>query len=607
MNPLVELLTSFRTQAEGMTQTTYVHEQRDEYVQSLRERFPGGLPLDSALRVRTRLDDLVEHLLVDRSIGLVVLTGDAGDGKTALCAELARRLGHALDMPQVEAGGWTIIKDASEIPESGSTNGSDLQTIVTRHLAAPRGTSRLLLAINEGRLRRLARTSVLGELGSAIVLPSLEALDEETARAVDARSREAGVLVLNFRQRFVVRELVRGFLEAWTPASAWEGGPCRSCPAREGCPILANAQALRAAGTRERVADALVAVYFTGQRLPVRRVQAVLALAVTGGTRCSDVIGGLAGASALERLERRFYDVLFTAPGGAARPEPLCATLHPFDPGLRSNREVDDAVALALGEADVAPRVLDQPLPQLETLALASVRDQAVANVDEHGRGIVDLGRAIRRWSWASLALPDVTAPAWEIARRLLEECAAATDAQRPAAARRLQEAVVEGLNRVMGQIGRKRDRISRHLVDPAGLREPARAGLEIHVGRELEVAIRMGPFVPDVASRWLETCRSDLVLEAFPYGSPEGARLALDLRLVEALLRVSRGDAPASVLGPDRRRIARFVSRLIDVCRKASAPPMVSIQPPGGRRWTLEVHDGDATTARLAIHQEGA
>lgn len=597
MNPFVELLTSFRTQTDEMTQTTYVHEQRGAYVDALRARAPDSLPSDDDLRVTTRLDNLIGRLLRPDAPHLVFLTGDAGDGKTALCAELARRLGKALDEPVVLAGGWTIVKDASEIPEAEGGDGGDLKSMVTAHLSAPTRQSRLLVAINEGRLRRLARSGALGDAGNTVVLPSLEALDEPTAAAVSTQSLAAGVLVLNFRQRFVVRELVRGFLTAWTRPTSWEQGPCRACPAQDRCPILANVQDLRESRTHEAAGDALVAVYFTGQRLPVRRVQAVLALAVTGGLGCKDVIAP-DELSPLQWLRHRFHDVVFAAPDGPVRPEPLCATLRPYDPGLRTSRNVDDALALALGEDNVGT-LLGRPLPGPESRALTFVRASTTATTaEEHGRRIVDLSRAIRRWAWFTGV---GASPPWNESRRLLEVCATNVEAT---ARRALLDAVVMGLNRVLGVRGAKRDRISRHLVDPGGLRDPARAGLELDVGQELEVDLRRGPHIPAVAAEWLESCGGDLVLEAFPRGhAGTRARLGLDLRMVEALIRVNAGDAPASVLGPDRRRLARFVSRLIDACREASLTPRVSIRTRNAR-LTVSIVEG--VPARLALHLEG-
>jgi hypothetical protein len=74
---------------------------------------------------------------------------------------------------------------------------------------------------------------------------------------------------------------------------------------RGNCPILANVTELRDARPRERLADLLTSVHFSGQRLPFRRLQALLALTTTGGLRCADVLSGpVADATAVEPLFR---------------------------------------------------------------------------------------------------------------------------------------------------------------------------------------------------------------------------------------------------------------------------------------------------------------
>lgn len=602
-NPLVELIASFRTQTEGASQSTYVHEQRDTFVQALRSKSK-GFPTDEELRVKTKLDGLVDLLLTEAAPRLVFLTGDAGDGKTAVCALLAARLGHELDDPIVTAGGWTILKDASELAEQADAEGKDLLSLVTACVRGELGT-RLIVAINEGRLRRLVRSAELEVLGKRIVKPSLEALDDVAALAVDTASRELGVLVLNFRQRFVVRELVRGFVTSWTGSRHWEDGACGSCPAAPRCPILANVQDLRHERTVERIGDALVAVYFTGQRLPIRRIQAVLALALTGGLQCDRVIAAAPTTKGLQTLRHRFYDVLFAFDGHAVRPEPLCATLRPFDPGLESARTIDDGLLLALGQPDdVAPTLLEQPLPRLEAEALQEVRRADAGTAEEHGRRVHELGCAVRRWAW--FAGIGGARPAWDRARALLEACATAHESATGQAEGDLLGTTIDGLNRLLGVAGSKRDRLSRHLIDPAGIREPSRAGLELDVGMELSVRLRRGPTMPRVAAAWLESCAGDLVLEAqAPPASTSTVhpRLSLDLRVVEALLRTTRGEASASALGPDRRRIARFMSQIVEMCSGGPLPVRVSVRTRSGRR-RLETSAIGGTT-KLAIHLE--
>jgi predicted ATP-dependent serine protease len=116
-NPMVEYLNSLRTQQQS-SNATYVHEARRDFLLSLQQEAP-WFPDEDQLQVRTRLDALADDIANGAlPIRMLLLTGDAGDGKTAFCAALARRLGFEGDLqPETSIGQWRIIKDASEIDE----------------------------------------------------------------------------------------------------------------------------------------------------------------------------------------------------------------------------------------------------------------------------------------------------------------------------------------------------------------------------------------------------------------------------------------------------------------------------------------------------------
>jgi hypothetical protein len=286
----VDYINSLRTQqVDG--NPSYVHETRQVFLDTLRARWD-WLPTADALHVPGRLDNVLEVLRQGNlPARIIFLTGDAGDGKTALCGRLVSALGFSDPLgPVTSIGDWIIIKDASEVPEQ------DLRSWVGQHLITSGARTRLVVAINEGRLRRLFRQSFpeRPELWDRVIAPAIDAsLDEEGAARLDQAIQDNGVLVINFRHRFHVRSLLGPLLDTWTTPTLWEEGPgCSECPARGHCPILANATSLRQPGPRQHLADLLTAVHFSGQRLPFRRFQAVLALATTGGLSCRDVLTG---------------------------------------------------------------------------------------------------------------------------------------------------------------------------------------------------------------------------------------------------------------------------------------------------------------------------
>lgn len=82
---MVEYINSLRTQLPGGN-SSYIHETRQLVLSQMRTRW-SWFPSDKDLHVPSRLDNLV-RALIDKAIdvGLIFSTGDAGDGKTAICA-----------------------------------------------------------------------------------------------------------------------------------------------------------------------------------------------------------------------------------------------------------------------------------------------------------------------------------------------------------------------------------------------------------------------------------------------------------------------------------------------------------------------------------------
>ena len=182
-NPMVEYLNSLRTQQQS-SNSTYIHEARHDFLLSLKREAP-WFPDESQLYVRTRLDTLVDDIVTKgKRFRLLFLTGDAGDGKTAFCAALARRLGFEGELQwETVIGGWKIIKDASEVEPDVLAQRIEEQLQLTSEQG-------LIVAINEGRLRRLfsGLSPQAQTLWKEIVEPALEGwLNKDGAQELTAR------------------------------------------------------------------------------------------------------------------------------------------------------------------------------------------------------------------------------------------------------------------------------------------------------------------------------------------------------------------------------------------------------------------------------------
>lgn len=605
VNPMVEYLNSLRTQQQG-SNSTYIHEARRDFLSSLQRQSP-WFPDESQLYVRTRLDVLVDDLLEGRKrVRLLFLTGDAGDGKTALCAALARRFGFEGELQwETEIGQWRVIKDASEVEEAV------LAALIEGQLQESPAKG-LIVAINEGRLRRLFRSLSAEAQGlwKEIVEPALEGwLDSERAKVLDAAMLRERALVVNFRHRFHVRTVTPDLLATWTPQTLWEQSPaCGACPARVRCPILANVQDLRSAVAQERVADVLAYSHFSGQRLPFRRLQAVLAMTTTGGLSCSDVQSpALADEAVLELLPHRFYNALFLREElrkpVAVRPEPMARSFAGADPGGFVLPPLDRRIGNLLGPSQEDP-TWDAPhtIPVLEAEAVRSMRQRLnpgglPGDVRDLQTDLSRLTRSLRRWAM----FVDDVAPemSWRRALALVESYAEAGKAES------LQRTVVEAINRLHGVDELKTETITGNQIDAAGFRTPTRQVLELNLGTEFSCGLRRGPALPDAVKPYLESAPTEIYLTAWPReANVEPAVLRLDARLVEIFLSVTAGFAAWQGLGAYRRALARFHAHLSALAWRAGHQPVVTIRAEE-KRYSVSV-DTSRDHPRLRFEGQG-
>lgn len=524
-NPMVEYIASLRTQNQGAN-PSYVQETRGAFLTQLREQAAGAFPEEADLHVRSGLDALVDAIVDGSSPWrLVVLTGDAGDGKTQACARLADAWGIQLD-PVTEHGEWVILKDASEL-----LPGQLAAALERWGEAPPPGrTRRLLIAINEGRLRTAA--DLFGSAWDDVVRPSLDGLlDSEGGERLEAASRRLSVLVLNFRHRLFVRAGVRGLLETWTAPSYWEGGACAGCERRDSCPILANAQDLRASDRVDGVADVLMWLHLAGQRLPFRRLQGILAFAFTGGLGCGAVQAP--GATAIQLLRHRYYAAFFLSTGRETgllervQPEPAAAMLAALDSSSLADREHDESL-LAAWRAEPPDRGPEG------AIAMEGIAPELLLP-------------ALRQRS--SLLSRSAAAP-WRRALSLFEGGSGG-----------LRELVVRSLNRINGHLDNS-GALQPLLTDPEALVAFERRAVDLLLPAAVELRVRRCPAVPSMVRDCLDEIAT--VVEVVAESSTGQPALTVDIVLLERLIGVIDRGASVVSLGGYRTDIVRFLSRIV-------------------------------------------
>jgi hypothetical protein len=368
-------------------------------------RLNGYLPLDagaSALfqeyvdpddhpSLPTRALTYLEQVVSDgpTELRLLVLTGDAGHGKTHLCAKLLESRGYSAlearealttrcdgshDLVELSAcRSLRIVKDLSEFPvEQGAG-------ILTRATASP--ATLTIVCANEGRLR--SALALKKETLAAI----RTCLDEGLASGrldVDPR-----VVVLNLNFQSVAstdNSLVRELLREWAvDRRRWT--ICARCDAKPGCPIYENHR-LMSDGARgaTRVA-AVEALLQTAERIgaviTIRELLMLVAYAMTGGYRCTDVhrrSGRRDWQHDFEFTQNLFGERLTPSQRGSLR---SLRQLRLVDPGSVALRTVDDALTPERSEAEgmFLPREASVESAAVTTRAQAKTAAQATRNL----------------------------------------------------------------------------------------------------------------------------------------------------------------------------------------------------------------------------------
>lgn len=290
----------------------------------------------------------------------VVLTGDAGHGKTSLCAGLLEDLGATkVDAAaQVERAGKDgrepvghtragrpifMIKDLSDFsPSVGAQRLIDL-------LEPPQGGVAIICA-NEGQLRECVSADS-SEHAQVVV----DTLGAGIAQG-EVTSSDGAVVVINLNYQSVAPDRDGDGLVDWATRSwavdkrSWQ--ICKRCDARDVCPILANHEALSDTSSgpsrRRAIRDLFSAAERTGSVITARQALSTLAHAITGGLTCDDVHRRYRNARADRSWQHpyQYHQALF---GDRLSPQqrqqvPAILALRRLDPGKVSRRRVDDVL-----------------------------------------------------------------------------------------------------------------------------------------------------------------------------------------------------------------------------------------------------------------------
>jgi hypothetical protein len=446
--------TEIKARAEEGKAEVKLHEQRVDWLHNLLQSYPGsrwgncetrGLdtPFATQTYVPTQLEETLIRDIRQRRIRLVIMCGNAGDGKTALLQHLAQQLGlgkHTSSKRILEGR----VKDGPfvrmNLDGSASWQGRSADDILDEFLdmfqnGPPDQDIVHLLAINDGRLLEWIKFVEERQGGNDTPLTKelYKLLQQE------AVTKDSHIRFISLNQRSLVGgitperdQIETGFLERLLnhlyggdeAVTIWS--PCQSCSAKDRCEVFraarifgpdslpSLAEANIRSHARQRLFKSLQAVHLRGEtHITVRELRAALVYILFGVHFCDDY------HVESESPVLTYWDRAFS-PDSLARQGELLRELAYFDPALEAHPQIDrhllsKPVAVSIKKA-----------PHYDQLTLESARRRAffewtMEDVEEVAAdpNALDLARGQHLRQFRNLPLENDPAEQMEICKRL--------------------------------------------------------------------------------------------------------------------------------------------------------------------------------------------
>ncbi|ULL13790.1 hypothetical protein DVH26_04620 [Paenibacillus sp. H1-7] len=302
--------------------------------------------------IPTRVEQYLADVFVKQPRS-IIMTGNAGDGKTRLCRSLYEMLTNKqlegwpkegiIDVTY-EGGTVRIVKDLSELTESVIY--TELLRLQSSVANAHADRVYYLIAANEGKL-----TKFLSQY------PELKPLaDAVGARFIDHLNNNDRLHLVNL-QDVTSSIYADRIFEEWNQEKYW--GACDECPAQKKCIISFNHRKMVQPGVRDKLIEQYRLLDCLGIHVTMREILIHASYTITGGLTCSTVLQ--ADYSAIEQqAERAYYNNFYgvqmpdvsTGEMGAVR------YLTRLDPGQLSISSIDDF--LLNGDISGDPAIVEQ-------------------------------------------------------------------------------------------------------------------------------------------------------------------------------------------------------------------------------------------------------
>ncbi|MBD2028303.1 hypothetical protein, partial [Leptolyngbya sp. FACHB-711] len=241
-------------------------------------------PTGSPLRLVTKTEIFLRTCFEQSHPPSIILTGNAGDGKTYLCRQIIKAFTGQDITEWKDQVQWTIERDGAvlqvvkDLSEVGESAGAEILQQLANSLLVGQPNSIFLIAANEGRLRALlGREDKLKVVGDKV--------NKQLKNGLNKNDTQLIVLDLN---QVTTSAYIPQVLTWLTDPSHWLA--CQGCTAFENCPIRFNATRLRDTYVSERLQLLYQVLEHLGIHVTIRDMLIHIAYTVTGGLNCSGIV-----------------------------------------------------------------------------------------------------------------------------------------------------------------------------------------------------------------------------------------------------------------------------------------------------------------------------
>lgn len=350
-------------------ETTQMPNQNSPHVQRLHRYLPFDPSFDQIYEENRHAKDTLElttralvylQTVLEHSPGLVILTGDAGHGKTHLCGRIIKDyLGYSTEESRKALR--TSCNGEKLVPAEEHDSGKPLQIYKDfSEFSIPIARGKLIdaisdssvitiICINEGRLRSVLsdEDSNLGELR--------EQFNKSFQSGLASPDNHIHIVNLNYQSIAsfdspLIEKVLTGEGQSsagWLDGRSW--GICEKCDSHTSCPIYRNMQLLTGEDNetrRERLRELFAAVERLGTVITIREILMTIAFLLTGGLTCKDIHARSAKSKEGWQHEYMFYNTIFSPPQNLGKDKlariPVLSSLWALDPGNTSSRKVDE-------------------------------------------------------------------------------------------------------------------------------------------------------------------------------------------------------------------------------------------------------------------------